>query len=188
MFHSGKIGKMHQGDAMQRPFGTSSCVSSSPPHLPSGAPRGGESSWSGALKPGDGEACWVRGWVSHALAPPSIDQTIPGRRTERRIKQRQKLPCRAWDADPKHKPLPLPAPASPRREGSGARLAPGKINTVHPCRLGLGARTLAGPSLGGPGAGVAVDLLVNWDSVRTDGSKEEDLLTNTSYISTALFL
>lgn len=87
-------------------------------------------------------------WLGLArLGPPSVDQTIPGRRTECRIKQWQKLPCRAGDANPKHKPLPLLAPASPRRERSGARLAPGKINTARPCRLGLGAGTLAGPSL-----------------------------------------
>lgn len=77
----GENGEDASGNVMQQPFDTPWC-----PPLPSGAPGGHGSSWFGALKPGDGERAGCAAGCRTPW-PPSVEWTIPSRRTERRIEQ-----------------------------------------------------------------------------------------------------
>lgn len=138
------------------------------PLLLLGAPGEDESSWFSALKPGDGEACRV----SHALAPPLSNRPSPALAPSVGLNNPEAARLCVGGRS-KTQPLPLATP-----HGQGAKRAVRgwpRENKYSSLLLAetwcVAGRKLRSPS-GGLGTGIDINLVVNWDSIRTDGFKD----------------
>lgn len=164
----GENGEDASGNVMQQPFDTPRCPPSRQGLL-EGTGAAGSVLWSQGM----GSVLGVRLGVARPGPPPSngpspavalsVGLNNPGAAL---------LRVGGWS---KTQPLPLAAPASLRWETDSTGLAPGKqmqLSVLLDETWCMAERKRHSFPCGGLGTGVDINLVINWGSTRTDGSKD----------------